>query len=256
MSTRDGAWPDGTPCWVDLVVDDVGAACAFYGELFGWTTESGPPKPGGYTMCLLKGRTAAGIGPRPEGVDMPSVWSTYLAADDVDATVGKIKAAGGQLLMDPFDVHDAGRMAIGFDSTGAAFGLWQSAAHVGARIVNEPGALTWNECMSRDYEKCQAFYADVFGHGFDEVGDGETFRYSVIKVGGAPVGGMGELSAEMPPEIPAHWMVYFGSSDTDATVGKARSLGGEVRIGPTDTPYGRMAVLQGVQGEVFSVISV
>jgi predicted enzyme related to lactoylglutathione lyase len=34
MPTRDEAWPQGTPCWVDLGVDDVDAARTFYTQLF------------------------------------------------------------------------------------------------------------------------------------------------------------------------------------------------------------------------------
>ena len=55
MVTRDSSWPSGTPCWVDLGVDDVSRATAFYSRLFGWDTQAGPPEAGGYTMCMLNG---------------------------------------------------------------------------------------------------------------------------------------------------------------------------------------------------------
>ena len=64
MVTRDTAWPAGTPCWVDLGVEDIGKAKAFYGGLFGWEIREGPPESGGYCMAELDGRQVAGIGPK------------------------------------------------------------------------------------------------------------------------------------------------------------------------------------------------
>src|ERR1039457_703014 len=41
MVTRDTAWPSGTPCWVDLGVDDIAKAGTFYAGLFGWEIPGG-----------------------------------------------------------------------------------------------------------------------------------------------------------------------------------------------------------------------
>ena len=46
MVTRDTAWPAGTPCWIDLGTRDVAGARAFYGGLFGWQIDDGPPEAG------------------------------------------------------------------------------------------------------------------------------------------------------------------------------------------------------------------
>ena len=253
MTTRDEPWKTGTPCWVDLIVPDVEKAVAFYSDLFGWNCEEGPPEAAGYRMCMLKGRPAAGIGPGPQDRELPSVWSTYLATDDADATARAVMENGGSLMLEPFDVLDVGRMGVGFDPSGSAFGLWQAKSHIGSGVVNEAGALTWNECMTRDYQGSKAFYTKVFGHRFDELGD-ESFHYATISVDDRVVGGIGELSAEMPPELPSHWMTYFASDDVDDTVERAPASAALLRTGPMDTPYGRMAVLEGPQGEVFSVI--
>src|SRR5450755_108823 len=84
MVTRDTAWDSGTPCWVDLGVDDMARARAFYGGLFGWDLQEGPPEAGGYTMCELGGRQVAGIGAKMGPAEMPSVWTTYIASSDAD----------------------------------------------------------------------------------------------------------------------------------------------------------------------------
>ena len=77
----------GEPCWADVTTPDVEAAKRFYGELFGWTFADSGPEFGGYVMCSVDGRTAAGITPPMPGAgDAPPVWSTYLWSDDAAAT--------------------------------------------------------------------------------------------------------------------------------------------------------------------------
>ncbi len=82
MVTRDTAWPAGTPCWVDLGVDDIARASTFYTSLFGWDIQAGPPEAGGYAMCLKDDRAVAGIGPKQGPPGTPAAWTTYLASDD------------------------------------------------------------------------------------------------------------------------------------------------------------------------------
>jgi predicted enzyme related to lactoylglutathione lyase len=254
MSTRDEPWPHGTPAWVDVMVDDVDAAREFYGQVFGWDFQDGPPEAGGYLIAQLQDRPVAGVGPKPPGAPFPSVWSTYLAVDDLDETISKVEDNAGRVMMGPMDVMEEGRMAIATDPAGAVVGMWQPKNHIGARLVNEPNALIWNECMTRDYAAAKSFYASVFGYSFEEVGD-DSFSYAMFRVGDNVAGGIGELPAEAPADTPPHWMAYFAVTDPDQTVAKATDLGAKVLQEPHDTPYGRMALLQGPQEELFSVIS-
>jgi predicted enzyme related to lactoylglutathione lyase len=255
MVTRDTAWPAGTPCWVDLGVDDVDQAMAFYRGLFGWDIQPGPPEVGGYAMCLKNGRPAAGLGPKMGPAEMPSTWTTYLAADSADDTAAKVTAAGGQLMMGPMDVMDVGRMAVAADPAGAAFGIWQARAHTGAGIANEPGSLCWNENMSRDFDGNKAFYRAVFGYDYDDM-SGDGFSYATLKVGDAIVGGIGGLPANVPAGVPAHWSAYFAVADTDAALGTVAGLGGSVVQPAWDSPYGRMATVSDDQGAQFSLIGI
>ncbi len=252
MVIRDIAWPAGTPCWVDLGVDDIGRAKAFYAGLFGWEIQEGPPESGGYAMCEVNGLPVAGIGPKMSPAEAPPAWITYIASENADDTVSKIKAAGGQVLTEPFDVMDVGRMAVAADPGGAVFGVWEARAHTGVRLANEPGSLTWNENMTRDYDGNQAFYRAVFGYDYGDMSS-EGFRYATLDLGGSPVGGIGEIGPDSPAEIPANWATYFAVADADAAVARAAELGGTVIRPPWDTPYGRMAVLSDDQGAVFAV---
>jgi len=254
MVQRDTAWPAGTPCWVDLSADDVARAVAFYHGLFGWDTQVGPPESGGYVMCEVAGRPVAGIGPKMGPQEAPNAWTTYLATQDADATAGQITQAGGQLLAGPFDVMDAGRMGVAMDPAGAMFGIWQARAHSGMQLANEPGAVCWNENLSRALDANKAFYRAVFGYDYDDMSSGD-FHYATFKTTGDPLGGIGDLAGIADGEVPAHWMTYFAVRDTDETVATATRLGGTVIRPAWDSPYGRMAVLSDDQGAAFAVMS-
>jgi uncharacterized protein len=257
MPTRDEAWPQGTPCWIDVMVDDATKARAYYSELFGWDIQDGPEEAGGYLMAMKGGRPAAGIGQKMPGQEgMPSAWTTYLAADSADAVAQKVTAAGGQLVAPPFDVLDAGRMAIAVDPTGAAFGVWEAKAMTGAGIHNVDGTYCWNELHTRDYDKAKDFYAQVFDYSYAEIGDGATMAYSTFTLPGgeASVGGIND-DTKFPGEGPAYWLTWFEVDDVDASGAKATELGGTILMGPDDTPFGRMTIVQGPQAETFGIIN-
>ncbi|WAH95253.1 VOC family protein [Arthrobacter sp. MMS18-M83] len=257
MPVRNESWPEGTPNWVDAQVDDVKAAADFYSRLFGWVIQDAGPEAGGYHMAFLGGSPVAGIGPKPENAGpLPSVWSTYLAVDDADATAAKITEAGGQLMMPPFDVMDQGRMSVAFDTAGAAFGIWQSTGHHGIGRYNEPGAVCWNELHTRGYQPAREFYASVFGFSYTDIGDGSEFVYSTFErpKDGQTVGGISH-DTNLPDGVPSYWLTWFQVQDPDATLEAAAALGAATLFPPTDSPFGRMAILQGPQGETFGIIN-
>jgi predicted enzyme related to lactoylglutathione lyase len=248
------SYTEGTPNWVDLQTPDVGAAKAFYASVFGWSYDDQPmPQGGAYSMALVAGDPVAAIA--PQSPDMaaagtPPAWNTYIATDDVDAAVARVAGAGGTVAMEPFDVVDAGRMAFVLDPSGAPVALWQARNHIGARRVNEPNTLTWNELMSNDLDAALPFYEAVLGvtARATPMGDDE---YTMLYVGENETGG-----AAPPMEgAPNHWHVWFAVSDADAAAAAARDGGGRVIIEPTDMPVGRMATLADPQGAVFSVIA-
>ena len=231
MPTRDG-YSEGTPSWVDLATPDVDGAKKFYGEVFGWEFSQEETDSTPYIMASRKGHSAAGIGELPEGAESPSVWSTYFAVDDVDATVEKIGEAGGAVAMGPMDVMEAGRMAFVTDPTGAMFGIWQAGNHFGAEIVNEHGSLNWNELVSNDLDTALGFYSEVLGHTY-ETTEGANGPYTAIKSNDKWVAG---AMAPPMPEIPNHWGVYFAIDDAVKTQQAVAENGGTQTFGPVDIP--------------------
>ena len=252
--TRDTRWPAGTPCWVDVMVDDVPKAIAFYQALFGWDIQVGGPEVGGYSIAHKDGRIVAAVSPKMGQPDAPSTWTVYLATDDVDATAAKIKGAGGQLLAGPMDVMEEGRMAVAMDPAGAVFGLWQGGHTTGIGVANEPDTLSWNEHLSRDFDGSKAFYQAVFGYGYRDM-SGDGFTYAMLMVDGHEVGGIGEYPEGTPAQVPAAWGAYFAVTDADAAVAKVTELGGSVVQPVRDSPYGPIGVVADNHGAVFSLIT-
>lgn len=255
MSERTRYAP-GAPCWVDLGSPDLNASIEFYGGLLGWDVPEAEnaEQTGGYRQAMLKGKPVAGLMPlMQEG--QPVAWCTYVSVADADVVAGKVSAAGGTMMTEPMDVMNLGRMAIFVDPTGAVFGVWQPGSFIGAEVVNEPGALSWNELSTRDTPAAKEFYGAVFGWTFEDTAMGDLGTYTSIQLGGAPVGGMVDISGRAGDEIPANWLTYFAVEDTDAALQKIEALGGSKAFGPMDSPAGRLAVVGDPAGAMFAVIA-
>ena len=277
MLERDG-YPAGVPCWVDTTQPNVKAASEFYGSLFGWTFDNRLPDdaPVQYLVAQLRGRDVGAIGPPYEG-GPSSVWNTYVAVDDADATAAKVKDAGGRVLDPPSDVFDYGRAAVFADPEGAVFCVWQANKHRGAQIVNEPNSWVFSELYTRDRESASAFYAAVFDWELVTIGaaGNEFSMFALAGYGdflkardpelqarqdadGVPdrfedvVSWLIPMGDDQPAEVPPHWGVTFAVEDCDAAVAKAAQLGATVVVPPFDAPPVRMSVLTDPQGAPFT----
>lgn len=244
----------GTPSWIDVTAPDLDAAAAFYGGVLGWEAEEtgSVEETGGYRMLTLRGRHVAGLGPLRDG-GPPPMWTTYITVADADATCAAATAAGGTVFMAPFAVMEAGRMAVIADPQGAVFCVWEPMAHPGARIVNEPGALIWNELAVRDSGPEFPFYETVFGWGH-ETGAFGGVEYTTWTLGDARVAGMIRMNENWPAEVPSHWLVYLAVADVEAVCARAAELGGAVAVPVKEIEIGRFAVLSDPGGAVFGVM--
>ena len=243
----------GTPCWIDLQTTDVAKGADFYRALFGWERQDLGPEAGGYGFFLKNGKMVAGIGPKmnPEA---PTAWSTYICVGDADATAAKAKQNGGTVVLEPMDVMSAGRMGFFLDPTGAAIGVWQPRDHKGAQLANDPGTWGWSELQTRDVDAANRFYEAVFGWKPTPFGD--MGGYTVFESDGRGIGGAMAMPAEVPKEVPAYWLNYFGVEGTDAAVETIKKNGGGVLAPPMDIPtVGRFAAVTDPQGAVFAVIT-
>lgn len=247
-------YPDGLFSWVDLNTTDLEGAHAFYSGLFGWEVDN-QPLPGGmsYTNFRIDGYSVAGAGelmPELKAAGAPSVWTSYVNHSDIDAIAARATEAGGNVFLPPMDVMDQGRMALIQDPTGAPFGLWQPAIHIGAQVVNQPNSFVWNELQTKDPETARAFYKQVFGwneqldpSGYIMWAGGERVQCGCMAIG------------DDWGDMPSHWLVYFLVDDVDAAAARIAELGGTVLHGPSEAGgMGKMLVAQDPQGAMFALI--
>lgn len=254
MPTRSSYEP-GTPCWIDLASPDVDAAKAFYSEVFGWEADDQfDDDVRIYTNFHRDGQVIAGLGSQPDDMTgMPPVWNTYIATDDVDATLAKVEQAGGNVMLPTMQVMDQGTMAVFADPTGAVLSVWQPDAHIGAQLVNEANTWSWNELQSREVETAKDFGRAVFGWEFDMM-DMPDGPYHVVQGGEQGVAGLMDMPEGVPDEVPDHWLVYFTVEDAQATIDAVVEAGGSVSWGPEATPVGLIATVHDPHGGTFAVM--
>ena len=274
MPERDGYIP-GVPCWIDTNQPDPEAAVEFYGGLFGWELENVAPPDADtrYFIARIRGGDVAAVSSVPEGAPAMAIWNTYVWVESADETASKVASAGGTPVMEPFDVPEAGRVAVFADPEGAVFNVWQAGQHKGARVVNEAGSLNFNGLHSRDVDAARRFYGAVFGwetlilDGSQEMwtmpGYGDHLeslnpglRERMAEMGAQP--GFEDVVASLTPisgdqsDMPPHWDVTFAVDDADAIAARAVELGGSVIMPPTDVPWARMTVIADPQGATFN----
>ncbi|MGH3839029.1 MAG: VOC family protein [Pseudonocardiaceae bacterium] len=254
MPTRDTA-PIGAPCWVDLMTSDTERSREFYGQLFGWTAGDPAEEFGGYFSFTKDGVLVAGCMASQPGAEIPDVWSVYLATEDARKTVDAVVANGGQVHVHAMDVSDLGTMALISDPGAAGIGVWQPGRHRGFGVLGEPGAPSWFELHTRDYQAAVAFYRNVFGWDTHVVSDTPEFHYTTLSHGEGWLAGIMDASGFLPDGVPAHWSVYFGVDDTDAALAKIIDLGGSIVMSAQDTPYGRLAAATDPTGAQFKLVA-
>ena len=238
----------GMFCWIELTTSDGAAAKAFYSSLFGWKANEIPMGPGEPPYVMLE-KNGKQVGALYENRKAPTNWLSYVAVESADDSAKTAKDLDANLIAEPFDVMDVGRMAVVQDPQGAIFALWQAKQHIGAGVRDEVNTLCWNELMTTDIEAARTFYQSLFDWTL-KISPG----YTEAHVGERAVGGLMQIAPEMEG-MPPHWQPYFAVDDCDGTLRKAQSLGVKNHFGPMDIDkVGRFAVIEDPQGATFAVI--
>lgn len=106
-------------CWSELHTSDPAAALAFHAGVFDWKSESW-----GDDHILIGSEHAGSIIRSQPGV--PASWLVYVNTVDAEATVAKVTALGGKVVMPAVDMPGVGRFAVFSDPTGAVFAVMQN----------------------------------------------------------------------------------------------------------------------------------
>ncbi|HEX8084262.1 MAG TPA: VOC family protein [Solirubrobacteraceae bacterium] len=249
MSERTSYEP-GTFSWADLTTSDADAAQRFFGPLLEWEFEALPLPDGAvYVMASRDGHRVAAIG---QSDDQPPHWNNYVTVQSADDAAAKAERLGGTVLTPAFDVMDVGRMAVIQDPTGGTLCVWEPKTNPGAALVNQPGAMTWNDLMTDDVDAAAKFYGELFGWRTEEIPD--AYGYRVIYNGERSNGGMLPKRPDMGA-MPSSWMPYFGIEDAEEAVGRVEELGGRVLTQPMPVPNGKFIVVADPQGAICALWS-
>jgi predicted enzyme related to lactoylglutathione lyase len=252
---RTGYVP-GTFSWADLGTTDLSGAKTFYNQLFGWDFEDMPAGDSMiYSMATKNGKTVAAcydLSPEMRDQGVPPAWLSYVTVANVDESLGKAKELGATT-QEPIDVFDSGRMGLFSDPQGAHLALWQPENHIGAQLVNELGAICWNDLRTNDPRPAAEFYSQLFGWRIEET-EGSGGVYNTIYVGERTNGGIMALT-EPAADVSPHWGVYFAVDDCDKAVVRVEELGGRVLVPAMSVDAGRFVIVADPQGASVSLLS-
>lgn len=112
--------------WNELYTDDLAAAWAFYSGLFTWTKDTAIDMgPMGVYQLFTPGPglpPTGGMMKRPPDVPR-ACWLHYFNVAALDAAIGRVRDAGGQVLTEPMQVPGGSWVVTCLDPQGAAFAL-------------------------------------------------------------------------------------------------------------------------------------
>lgn len=238
----------GEPIWLELSSSDLERSLAFYGGLFGWTSDPGSVSLDGSVTLLLDGERIGRLVPMPE-----DGWLVYLKVLDAATATAAVDPNGGSVQLGPSPVGDLGVMTIATDPSGARVGFWQPGTHPGFELEDAPGAPTWFELHTKDFAAAVPFYRDVLGWTPVSMGDSDRFRLVTHGEPSVAQTGIYDASHEDLADESA-WMPYFAVADADLTAARVRELGGAMLDDPVDTPYGRLAHAVDPLGTLFTIL--
>jgi predicted enzyme related to lactoylglutathione lyase len=123
-------------------------------------------------------------------------------------------------------------------------------------VTNYPdGVFSWVDLTTTDAEAAKTFYSELFNWEAEDLPTGMGGVYTMFRIDGKNVAGMGAMSPEMQAQgIPPYWTSYVKHDDVDAVAQKAPEAGGTVMVEPFDVmEEGRMAIIQDPTDAVFGV---
>lgn len=243
-------YDEGTPCWTDLMTNDIEKAKDFYSNVFGWEMYTNPSEDfGGYTTGQLDGEVVCGF-MSTQGQEQPNAWNVYLATNNIDQTLEQVSANGGNVVMDKMIVGEHGSMAVAQDPQGAFVSFWQAEKMIGSTIANEYNTVCWDELATSDLEGAKKFYTAVCGWEENEKSSNEYLEFNV---NGTLRGGARPLSEHEAKMMPSYWGVYFRVQSLADAREAIEKNGGEILTPVMNADKLEFQACKDSTGAVFSI---
>lgn len=234
--------------WFDLLSEDPAAAEKFYAGVFDWTFEDSSTR--GYRLIRSGNATIGGVAETDdrESDSSESLWLATLSVEDVDASVRRAEAGGGEVLVKPVDVRGRGRAAAVRDPAGAVLVLLRAEGgdpRDGA--ARPPGSFLWTDLWTEDAAGARSFYGSLVDYEARAGAVGAQHRFEILGRDGVARAGLVVVDLE---GIESNWLPYVRVTDVARTAERARSQGGIVLLERRD-----LAVLLDPTGAAIGVQS-
>jgi uncharacterized protein len=243
--------------WYELMTTDLKAAAAFYAKVVGWGMRDASMPGMSYTLLTVGETSVGGLMTLPEDAKRMGAqprWLGYVAVDDVDAAVARLRQLGGAVHIPPADIPGVGRFAMIADPQTATLALikGQDPAPPIEGELEKPGRVGWHELLAVNGENAFPFYGALFAWRKGEPEIEPTGTYQPFFAGAELTGGM--FTKPKFVAIP-FWLYYFNVEDMAAAVENVKAGGGKVLEGPVDMPRGsRVARCEDPQGAMFALM--
>jgi len=186
------------------------------------------------------------------------IWMGYVGVDDVDATVARIEAKSGKVLMPAFDIPQ-GRIAMVADPQGNPFYVMKPIPPAGQedKVIDvfsetEEQRVAWNELTTTDPAAARSFYGQLFGWGSDEfmpMGDMGDYRF--LDHQGTRIGAL----CPVQPGGASGWRYYIRVPSISRSVEAVKAGGGTIGMGPQEVPTGDHIIIgNDPQGAEFALV--
>lgn len=240
--------------WYELMTTDVAAARTFYSKVLGWGVQDASMPGLLYTFFTAGNTFVSGLMELPEAARHTGTapqWIGYVAVNDVDATVKRIRRLGGAVRVPPTDVVNVSRFSIVADPQQASLAVVKWLKPRGERLGDpaEPGRVGWHELLAADCEAAFDFYRELFDWQRADAGAAAANHRFAVR--GQAIGAM----FPKPPLFSAPlWLYYFNVRDINAAADRVKGAGGVILEGPIATPGGnRIVHCADPQGVVFAL---
>jgi predicted enzyme related to lactoylglutathione lyase len=225
--------------WADLITDNLPAARAFYGRLFGWTFREA----GSYVIALNDERPLGGMIQRPRPKNHPAAprWFGYISVPNVERARRVVEKAGGRVLAAPRNLPKRGEQAVFTDPEGAIFGVIKSSSGDPEDFLPEPGDWIWIERLSRDAQKSGDFYRQIAG--YDIIRDTRALENDYVYVS-ENYARAAAVTLTADKKTQPTWLLFVRVQDLISSLGLVQQLGGQVLINARPELFGgKLAVI-------------
>lgn len=254
----------GKHVWFELTTSDLKAAEAFYARVAGWVPRDAGMPGMQYTMVGPADHAVAGMMALTDEMKargVGTVWTGYVAVDDVDAAAAQTQRLGGQVFVPPQDIPGVGRFSVVSDPQGAVLALFTGSPSEGSEppplpAAGTPGHFGWHELHTSSVDAALGFYGDLFGWRKGQAMDmGPNGVYQLFATGAQGTGDDGGMMLLEPDSPRPYWLYYINVASVDAALAHIKAGGGTVLAEPHQVPGGSWIVLSlDPQGAAFAVV--